>query len=211
MWAREGRAPCSSTKQARSSLPPSTNINPSLRRGAGGRSRIRRTGGRPARAPCASCCARARSQPQRLRASALAGRCTALCCWIGTVRCYALRSSGAISAPRRSAATSTRPSAHAASSSSPPIPRLPTSPLPSCCGYARTNPASGAGFKASYCQRITSACVSPGCGPSTWPMLRELCCSTWPTAAGPTPCSMPSVSTRTASRLFTNPRTSLAR
>ena len=56
MWAREGRAPCSSTNQARSSLPPSTNINPLLLRAAAGRSRIRRTGGRPARAPSANCC-----------------------------------------------------------------------------------------------------------------------------------------------------------
>ena len=74
MWAREGRAPSSSTNQARSSLPLSTNMNPLLLRGAGGRSRIRTTGGRPARALCASCCGRVAVPASEIACIGLSGQ-----------------------------------------------------------------------------------------------------------------------------------------
>jgi hypothetical protein len=87
---------------------------PLLLRGAGGRSRIRRTGGRPARAPCASCCGRA-IPASEIACIGLSGQMHgAVLLDRATMRFCGLRSSGAISARRRSAAISTTPSARSA-------------------------------------------------------------------------------------------------
>ena len=48
-------------------------------------------------------------QPRRSHVSASAAKCTARCCWTATTRSCGLRSSGAISARRLSAAISTTP------------------------------------------------------------------------------------------------------